>query len=120
MYQNIKALEREALTERLEDLNGRLEELTERLTQDMLSPDYDRLFYATLTKRETDVVLPSDLNTVEDVLSAIERTKARLWDVECEARQAERAKLEAALPGQVVILGFPDLANRVVPAALAS
>ena len=57
----------ERLLQRLEDLNGRLAELRERLPQSCMDERYDRLFYARLTNEATDAVIPAHLFTVEDV-----------------------------------------------------
>ena len=97
----------ERLLQRLEDLNGRLAELRERLPQSCMDERYDRRFYARLTNEATDAVIPAHLFTIEDVLTAIERAKARLDALRLErARVAQRAA--DVLLGQLVFAGFAD------------
>ena len=97
----------ERLLQRLEDLNGRLAELRERLPQSCMDERYDRRFYARLTNEATDAAIPAHLFTVEDVLTAIERAKERLDALRLErARAAQRTA--DVLPGQLVFAGFAD------------
>ncbi len=99
----------EYLEQRLEDLNGRLAELTGRLPQSCTDERYDRRFYAKLTKDAADAAIPAHLFTVEDVLTAIERVRARLSDLRCERERAAAARLDAdMIPGQIVFAGFAD------------
>ena len=97
----------ERLLQRLEDLDGRLAELRERLPQSCMDERYDRRFYARLTNEATDAAIPAHLFTVEDVLTAIERAKERLDALRLErARAAQRTA--DVLPGQLVFAGFAD------------
>ena len=97
----------ERLLQRLEDLDGRLAELRERLPQSCMDEQYDRRFYARLTNEATDAAIPAHLFTVEDVLTAIERAKERLDALRLErARAAQRTA--DVLPGQLVFAGFAD------------
>lgn len=70
---------------------------------------------------ELDLAIPADLETIQDVLTAIRRTKDLLWNVQCEQKallQAETEK-QKEVPGQIVFIGFADaFAQR--PALLAS
>ena len=99
------------LSWRLEDLGGRLEELTGRLPDDCMSETYDKGVYSRMANCEIDYTIPADLKTVEDVLTAIERTRDKLWCLQCDecaARQAAEAAKTDALPGQIVIFGFAN------------
>ena len=96
----------EYLVQRLEDLDGRLAELTERLPQSCMDERYDRRFYARLTSEATDAVIPAHLFTVEDVLTAIERAKAKLSEARCERQRAEERLAAEMIPGQLVFAGF--------------
>ena len=98
----------EHLLQRLEDLNGRLAELRERLPQSCMDERYDRRFYARLTKEAADAVIPAHLFTVEDVLTAIERAKAKLSDLHCERQRAEEQLAAEMIPGQLVFAGFAN------------
>ena len=97
----------ERLLQRLEDLDGRLAELRERLPQSCMDERYDRRFYARLTNEATDAVIPAHLFTVEDVLTAIRRAKARLDALRIEHAHAAQSAADA-LPGQLVFAGFAD------------
>jgi len=97
----------ERLLQRLEDLNGRLAELRERLPQSCMDERYDRRFYARLTNEATDAVIPAHLFTVEDVLTAIERAKERLEALRLERARAAKSAADA-IPGQLVFAGFAD------------
>lgn len=97
------------LARRIEELRERLEELTAALPNRM-DAGYDAGFYASLTAEETDSVLPELLPTVQDVLTAIRRAEAKLWDVQCEQRLSERLCAADVLPGQIVLAGFGDAA----------
>lgn len=109
------------LSLRLEDLEGRLQELTEHLPLERKSTSYDRLFCSEMADCELDLAIPADLETIQDVLTAIRRTKDLLWNVQCEQKallQAETEK-QKEVPGQIVFIGFADaFAQR--PALLAS
>lgn len=96
----------EYLLQRLEDLNGRLAELSERLPRSCLDERYDRRFYARLTNEAADAVIPAHLFTVEDVLTAIRRVKARLSDLRCGRQRAEEGFAAGTIPGQLVFAGF--------------
>ncbi|MBE6910187.1 MAG: hypothetical protein E7474_11545 [Ruminococcaceae bacterium] len=98
----------ERLLQRLEDLNGRLAELRERLPQSCMDERYDRRFYARLTNEATDAVIPAHLFTVEDVLTAIKRAKERLDELRLERARAEERLAADAIPGQLVFAGFAD------------
>ena len=98
----------ERLLQRLEDLDGRLAELRERLPQSCMDERYDRRFYAKLTSEATDAAIPAHLFTVEDVLTAIERAKARLDALRLERARAEERLTADAIPGQLVFAGFAD------------
>ncbi len=98
----------ERLLQRLEDLNGRLAELRERLPQSCMDERYDRRFYARLTNEATDAVIPAHLFTVEDVLTAIRRAKERLDVLRLERACAEERLAADAIPGQLVFAGFAD------------
>ncbi len=103
------------LLQRLEDLNGRLAELTGRLPESRLDERYDRQFYAKLTKEEADAVIPAHLFTVEDVLTAIERARSRLGDLRRERELAAGVQsVAAAIPGQLVFAGFADAELKLV------
>ena len=97
----------ERLLQRLEDLNGRLAELRERLPQSCMDERYDRRFYARLTNEATDAVIPAHLFTVEDVLTAIERAKERLEALRLERACATQSAADV-IPGQMVFAGFAD------------
>lgn len=96
----------EYLLQRLEDLNGRLAELSGRLPESCLDERYDRRFYARLTNEATDAVIPAHLFTVEDVLTAIRRVKARLGDLRRERQCAGEELAAGMIPGQLVFAGF--------------
>ncbi len=96
----------ERLLQRLEDLNGRLAELNERLPQSCMDERYDRRFYARLTNEATDAVIPAHLFTIEDVLTAIKRAKERLEMLRLERARAEERPAADAIPGQLVLAGF--------------
>lgn len=98
----------ERLLQRLEDLNGRLAELRERLPQSCMDERYDRRFYARLTNEATDSVIPAHLFTVEDVLTAIRRAKEHLDALRLERTRAEERPAADAIPGQLVFAGFAD------------
>ena len=98
----------EYLLQRLEDLNGRLAELSGTLPQSCLDERYDRRFYARLTNEAADAVIPAHLFTVEDVLTAIRRAKAKLSDLRCARRYAEEPLAAGMIPGQLVLTGFAD------------
>ena len=104
----------ERLLQRLEDLDGRLAELRERLPQSCMDERYDRRFYARLTNEATDAAIPAHLFTVEDVLTAIERAKERL-DALCLERAHAAQRTADVLPGQLVFAGLAD-----APLTLAS
>lgn len=96
----------ERLMQRLEDLDGRLAELMGRLPNSRMDGRYDRRFYARLTREAVDAVIPAQLHTVEDVLTAIERVRDRLHDVRAE-KALFRAHADAdVIPGQLVLAGF--------------
>ena len=97
----------ERLLQRLEDLDGRLAELRERLPQSCMDERYDRRFYARLTNEATDAAIPAHLFTVEDVLTAIERAKERLEALRLERAHAAQRTADV-LPGQLVFAGFAD------------
>ncbi|MBR0312088.1 MAG: hypothetical protein IJQ98_06840 [Oscillospiraceae bacterium] len=97
----------ERLLQRLEDLDGRLAELRERLPQSCMDERYDRRFYARLTNEATDAAIPAHLFTVEDVLTAIERAKERLDALRLERAHAAQRTADV-LPGQLVFAGFAD------------
>ena len=96
----------ELLLQRLEDLDGRLAELRERLPQSRLDERYDRRFYARLTNDALDTVIPAHIFTVEDALTAIERVKIKLGDLSREKQRAEERLAAEAIPGQLVFTGF--------------
>ena len=98
----------ERLLQRLEDLNGRLAELRERLPQSCMDERYDRRFCARLTNEATDAVIPAHLFTVEDVLTAIKRAKERLDALRLERARAEERLTADAIPGQLMFAGFAD------------
>lgn len=98
----------ERLLQRLEDLRGRLAELSERLPRSCLDERYDRRFCARLTNEATDTVIPAHLFTVEDVLTAIRRAEAKLSDLRCARRRAEERLAAGMIPGQLVFAGFAD------------
>lgn len=115
-------LREERLSLRMEDLEGRLQELTEHLPLETDSSSaYDHQFCSEMADCELDHAIPTDLETIQDVLSAIRRTKDLLWDVQCEQKallQAESEK-QKEVPGQIVFIGFADaFAQR--PTLLAS
>ncbi len=97
----------EYLAQRLEDLNGRLAELTGRLPESRMDERYDRRFYARLTKDAADAAIPAHLFTVEDVLTAIDRTRERLSALRRE-RELAAQRGAGAIPGQLVFAGFAD------------
>lgn len=103
---------------RIEDLEGRLEELRERLPDSCMDEGYDRAFCSQMANCEIDYAVPADLSTVEDVLTAIARTKDKLWCLQCDARAAEQASADM-IPGQIVIFGFASPATQE-PQRLAS
>jgi len=112
----------ESLTWRIEDLEGRLCELTENLPDNCMDEMFDRHFTSKLTSEQLDYTIPERLYTVEDVLSAIDRAKDKLWCFQCEQREARLAKERQAadmIPGQIVLIGFADPAG-YVPERLAS
>lgn len=94
------------LSQRLNDLYNRLEELTGILPCDPLSERFDSSFYSTLTAEDTDYLVPEQLSTVQDVLTAIRRTEARLWDVQCEERLVKDAPSVSIIAGQIAFAGF--------------
>lgn len=96
----------EHLLQRLEDLNGRLAELSERLPQSLMDERYDRRFCARLTNEAADAVIPAHLFTVGDVLTAIRRTEAKLSDLRCARQRAEERLAAGAIPGQLMFTGF--------------
>lgn len=94
------------LSQRLDDLRDRLEELTGILPRDPLGERYDSCFYAAFTAEDTDYVVPEQLSTIQDVLTAIRRTEAKLWDVQCEERLAKSVPSANVISGQIVFAGF--------------
>jgi len=71
---------------------------------------------------QLDYTIPECLYTVEDVLSAIDRAKDKLWCFQCEQREAQLAEARQAvdmIPGQIVLIGFVDPVS-YVPERLAS
>ncbi|MBQ9648077.1 MAG: hypothetical protein IJV43_06960 [Oscillospiraceae bacterium] len=96
----------ERLLQRLEDLNGRLAELAGRLPQSRMDEQYDRRFYARLTGEAAEAVIPAHLYTIEDVLTAIERAKAKLDDLRRERQLAAEQLAAEAIPGQLMLAGF--------------
>ena len=96
----------ERLLQRLEDLNGRLAELRERLPQSCMDERYDRRFYARLTNEATDAVIPAHLFTVEDVLTAIRRAKEHLASAGGFHSQKRERGLEADELQGVDVLTF--------------
>ena len=100
----------EALFYRLEDLEGKLQELMERLPSNM-TDQYDRQFCSEMANCEIDGADASCLRTVEDVLVAISRTKDKLWSLECERLKNQRAEESPNMevPGQVIFIGFADV-----------
>ena len=97
------------LSWRIEDLEDRLEELREHLPDNCMDEGFDRAFYLQMANCEIDCAVPANLSTVEDVLTAIERMKDKLWCLQCDARAAEWAAEKAnagMIPGQIVIFGF--------------
>ena len=110
----------QALAWRIEDLNGRLRELSERLPSDRMDEKYDRRFSAKLTGEQLDHTIPAQLYTVEDVLHAIRRAEDRLWCLRCDRREMwDHEKREAVIPGQIVMIGFLDPAG-ILPEKIAS
>ena len=110
------------LSWRIEDLEGRLKELRDRLPDSCMDEGYDRVFYSQMANCEIDYAVPADLGTVEDVLTAIERTKDKLWCLEGDERAAAQAAEKASanmIPGQIVIFGFASPATQE-PQRLAS
>ncbi len=97
----------ERLEQRLEDLNGRLAELTERLPESCMDEKYDRRVCARLTGDVAEAVIPAHLFTVEDVLTAIRRVRARLDALRCVEKYAAENHAEA-IPGQLIFPGFAD------------
>ena len=105
------SLQEKQFSMRLEDLEGRLQELTERLPMEAGLPDHERLFCSEMANCELDYAIPSDLETIRDVLSAIQRTKDFLWNVKCELKvlmQKEPANQDE-IPGQVIFIGFAEM-----------
>lgn len=96
----------EYLLQRLEDLNGRLAELNERLPQSCMDERYDRRFYARLTNEAADAAIPAHLFTVEDVLTAIRGARAKLSDLRCGQRHAGERPAAGTIPGQLAFAGF--------------
>lgn len=96
----------EYLLQRLEDLNGRLAELSERLPRSCLDERYDRRFYARLTNEAADAAIPAHLFTVGDVLTAIRGAEAKLSDLRCARRRAGAQSDAGMIPGQLVFAGF--------------
>ena len=96
----------EYLLQRLEDLDGRLAELSERLPQSCLDERYNRRFYARLTSEAADAAIPAHLFTVEDVLSAIRAAKAKLSDLRRAQKRAGEELAAGMIPGQLVFAGF--------------
>ena len=94
-----------ALSRRLEELRDRLIELTVALPDDRADKAYDDGFYARLTEEDADRMLPEQLPSVQDVLSAIRRAEDRLWDARCERRFARETGTEM-IPGQLTMPGF--------------
>lgn len=94
------------LSQRLNDLHTRLEELAGILPCDPLSERFDSSFYSTLTAEDTDYVVPEQRSTVQDVLTAIRRTEAKLWDVQCEERLVKDAPSAGVIAGQITFAGF--------------
>ncbi len=103
----------EYLTQRLEDLNGRLEELTDRLPESCMDERYDRLVCARLTDETVDAVIPAHLFTVEDVLTAIGRVKTRLDEIRRGKRTDERRAAGGTIIGQLVFAGFADAERKL-------
>ena len=101
----------ERLLQRLEDLDGRLAELSEGMPQSCMDERYDRRFYGRLTNETVDAVIPAHLFTIEDVLTAIKRTKAALSALRCRQQSAAERLAAEAIPGQLVFAGFscPEL-----------
>lgn len=107
---------------RIEDLEGRLEELRERLPDSCMDEGYDRAFCSQMANCEIDYAVPADLSTIEDVLTAIARTKDKLWCLACDERAAALAAEQASadmIPAQIVIIGFANPAAQE-PQRLAS
>ena len=98
----------EYLLQRLEDLNGRLAELSERLPQSCMDERYDRRFYARLTNEAADAVIPAHLFTAQDVLTAIRAAQAKLDGLRCVRRRAGEQPAAGTIPGQLVFAGFAD------------
>ena len=96
----------EYLVQRLEDLNGRLAELSGRLPQSCMDERYDRRFYARLTNEAADAVIPAHLFTAQDVLTAIRRTEAKLSGLRRARRCAGEEPAAGMIPGQLVFAGF--------------
>lgn len=112
----------ELLARRLEDLNGRLSELADSMPISCMDEGYDRAFCSQMANGEIDYAVPADLKTVEDVLTAIARTKDKLWCLRCDARAAAQAAEKVSadmIPGQIVIFGFASPAAQE-PQRLAS
>jgi len=95
---------RQRLVCRLEDLTGRLAELEEDLPQNRLDPMYDKLFYSAQPAGSVDRLCADNLYTVQDVLTAIDRTRERLRLME-PAEEARAAEPDMAA-GQTVLAGF--------------
>ena len=115
-------MQKQLLSWRIEALEGRLEELREHLPDSCMDEGYDRAFCSQMANCEIDYAVPADLSTVEDVLTAIARTKDKLWCLQCDARAAEQAAEQASadmIPGQIVIFGFASPATQE-PQRLAS
>ena len=96
----------EHLLQRLEDLNGRLAELSERLPRSCMDERYDRRFYARLTDEAADAVVPGHLFTVEDVLTAIRGAEAKLSGLRRARRNAGEELAAGMIPGQLAFAGF--------------
>ena len=94
------------LSQRLNDLHNRLEELAGILPCDPLSERFDGSFYSTLTAEDTDYVVPEQLSTIQDVLNAIRRTEAKLWDVKCDEHLVKDAPSAGIIAGQIAFAGF--------------
>ena len=99
----------EVLFYRLEDLEGKLQELMEHL-QGSMADRYDRQSCAETENCKIDRANASCMRTVEDVLVAISRTKDKLRSFECERIKSQSAEesLNMEVPGQAVIIGFAD------------
>ena len=74
----------ECLTDRMNSLNERLDELVDQCPGGMLDQEFDRMFYAECL---TEI---DDSNTVQGVLQEIRKTEEQLRIAEEEERQAQR------------------------------